>query len=167
MTEQSLIDKGIKRLVGPPTADIETCKIYRSSAVCALGVVAQVHGLEARPLFLSNVVPDWLVSGYRDEATDPNVKHSPHGWGDAFDVKVGGVLKQIEFVKVALQDTQLFNRGGIYVGRNTCHVDQRDDTWMREFGGSKLWVWCKGKYTGFNNFNDAVRFALNKSTPEE
>lgn len=166
MVEKSLIEKGIKRLVSPPIADVETCKTYRPGAVCALGVVAEKHGLEVRPLFLSNVVPDWLVSGYRDKATDPAVKHSPHGWGDAFDVRVGGVLKQIEFIKIAIQDTQLFNRGGIYVGRNTCHIDQRNEEWMRKFGGTKLWVWYKGAYTGFSSFNEAVRYALKKSTPE-
>ena len=71
----SFIDRGIKRLVGPPQADIETCKIYTPGAVCALGFVAERHGLKSRPLFLSNVVPDWLVTGYRDKATDPAVKH--------------------------------------------------------------------------------------------
>lgn len=158
---ENLALKGIKRQVGPPLADIETCKQHRPGDVGRLVTVADAYGLATGAIFMKGIVPDWLVSAYRDAPNDPVVRNSPHYFAAAFDVMIGSVLKQIEFIKLAVQDMQLFNRGGIYVGRNTCHIDTCDDAWIKEYHGAKFWIWHKGKYHGFFNLNEAARYALN------
>jgi hypothetical protein len=162
---ENLAARGIKRVAGPPTADVETCKIHRPDAVHDIGSVAGRYGFQTGALFMKGIVPDWLVSAYRDMPADSSVKNSPHYFGEAFDVMVGGVVKQIGFIKLAVDEMRLFNRGGIYVGRNTCHVDRCDDEWMRKYHGAKYWVWNKGRYYGFTDFIEASRYALKQVTP--
>ncbi|MCK4960797.1 MAG: hypothetical protein KAT00_15395 [Planctomycetes bacterium] len=157
---ENLAAKGIKRKIGPPVADVETCKHHRPIDVGKLIVVAGAFGLETGAVFMNGVVPDWLVSAYRDMPADSSVNNSPHYYACAFDVMVGSVMKQIEFVKLAVVDAGLFNRGGIYVGRNTCHIDTCDDEWMRKHNGAKFWIWHKGKYYGFADFKQAAHYTL-------
>lgn len=157
---ENLAAKGIKRLVGPPMADIETCKIYHPEAVGCLITVAAQYGLATGAIFMPKTVPDWLVSGYRTAPTDAAVTNSPHYFGVAFDIMVGNVRKQIDFVKLAVEDMRLFSRGGIYVGRNTCHVDRCDAEWRRKYKGAKFWVWHSSKYFGFTEFGEASSYAL-------
>jgi hypothetical protein len=162
---ENLAAKGIKRVSGPSTADIETCKRYHPEAVGCLIAVASEFGYETGAIFLDNIVPDWLVSAYRDRPADASVNNSPHYFGVAFDVMAGNVLKQIEFVELAVEKMRLFNRGGIYIGRNTCHVDRCDDGWMTKYKGSKFWVWHSDKYFGFTDFGEASKYALRIITP--
>jgi len=162
---ENLAAKGIKRLVGPPLADIEVCKLYKPGDVGRLVVVGDEYGLATGAIFMKNTVPDWLVSGYRDLPADPTVKNSPHYFGCAFDVMVGSVMRQIQFVEMAVKTTGLFNRGGIYIGRNTCHIDQCDEAWMQKYNGAKFWVWHDKKYVGFFNFSEASQYALSIVTP--
>jgi hypothetical protein len=163
----SLASQGIKRIVGPPLADIETSKNYCPAAVCALGVVAEKYGLQVGGLFLPLTVPDWLVSGYRYKSTNPEIKNSAHAWGDAFDIKVGDIDRQVQMVKLAVMDMKLFNRGGLYIGSNTCHIDQRNDAWMKKYYGKKFWVGEKGRYISFDKFLDAVNYALHRAKLKE
>jgi hypothetical protein len=156
----NLAKSGVRRKAGPPMADIETCKQHRPGDVGRLVAVADTFGLATGALFMKDVVPDWLVSAYRDAPNDPQVTNSPHYFACAFDVMVGNVMKQIEFVKLAVTDSGLFNRGGIYVGRNTCHVDTCDDGWMRKYNGARFWIWHKGKYYGVTDFKQAAHYAL-------
>jgi len=160
----SLVSRGIKRIVGPPQADIETCKIYRPDAVCSLGVVVKKYGYEIGGLFVARVIPDWLVSGYRYNSSNPDIKNSAHGWGDAFDVKVGNIENQIRLVKIAVMELELFNRGGLYIGSNTCHIDQRSDAWMKKYYGKKFWVAENGRYVSFDKFMEVVNYALHRAT---
>lgn len=161
---RNLADAGVKRIVGPPRADVETCKIHRPGDVGRLIVAADMFGLAPGAVFMGDAVPDWLVSAYRDRPADASVKNSPHYFACAFDVMVGSVMRQIEFIKLAVIDTNLFNRGGIYVGRNTCHIDTCDEEWMRKYNGAKFWVWHGNKYHGFFDFNEAGTFALKLAT---
>lgn len=163
---ENLAANGIKRKLYPE-ADIETCQQFHPEAVGALIVVANRYGLQPGALFMKNTVPDWLVSAFRDRPADASVKNSPHYFGVAFDVMVGSVLRQIQFVEMAVKTTGLFNRGGIYIGRNTCHIDQCDEAWMRKYNGAKFWVWHDKKYVGFFRFSEASQYALNLVTPED
>jgi hypothetical protein len=170
--ETSLIFRGIVRKVGPPQPDLESCKIHKPNDVCKLGVAASAFGLETAALFMPGVWPDWLVSGYRTER-----ETSPHAWGDAFDIKVGKILRQIEFVRKVVSEYRYFNRGGLYVRhlykdddgkkyiglRNTCHIDNRDDDWMEVYSASKYWVYDLGQYKGFSDIESAAQYALHLS----
>lgn len=169
MVEKSLLDQGVKRKIEPPAPDIMTCKEYKPGDVCRLGVVANAFWMETQALFLEDTWPGWVVSGYRT-----NRPTTPHAWGDAFDVKVGTIKKQVEFIRIAVMDLGLFKRGGLYVRniykdergkeyvglRNTCHIDNRDSEWMKKYNGTQYWVCDFGKYTGYNSFSAAVSHAL-------
>jgi hypothetical protein len=159
---ENLAEKGIKRKQGPPAPDLVTVFQYHPEAVCALGVVAHENGMPINALFIEGVWPDWLVSAYRDKPADASVLNSPHYFGVAFDICVGSkdIQRQIDFLELATKKLGLFNRGGIYVGRNTCHIDQCDEAWMRKFNGTKYWVWHDGVYTGFTDLTPAATFAL-------
>jgi hypothetical protein len=160
MPEQSLLERGIKRKTPDGIPDLETCKQYAPFAVCSLGVVASKFGLDGvGSLFLPDKHPDWLTSAYRDKIAKNGAKNSPHFWGCAFDVSVGSVLKQIQFVSLAI-DSGLFNRGGIYKKISACHIDQCSNDWMKEFNGSKFWVMDGEKYHGFETLSQAAAFAL-------
>lgn len=162
----NLAQRGVKRIIKPPIADLETCKVYRPGDVGRLVAVADAYGFPTTAAFMKETTPDWLESAYRDAPSDPDVRVSAHYFACAYDVTVGGILKQICFAKLATIDMRLFNRAGLYVGKSCCHVDTCDVKWMRRYNGAKFWVWYKDDYTGFSTFNEAVRFALNKSTPE-
>lgn len=160
----NLAEMGIKRQLYPEP-DIETCKQFHPESVGALIILADRYNLPAATLFRKSIAPHWLISAFRDQPADATVKNSPHYFGVAFDVMVGDIIKQIEFVSLAVETTKLFNRGGIYVGRNTCHIDQCDDAWMRKYNGTKFWVWHDKKYVGFFNFSEASQYALDLIAP--
>lgn len=162
---ENLAAKGIDRITPSPNPDIEICKQYRPEDICKLGVVADAWGLETGALFIPGVFPDWLVSGYRDRPADATVRNSPHYFAAAFDVYMGtyNVLKQIQFVSLAVVKLGLFKRGGIYVGRNTCHIDTCDVEWQKKYGGAPFWVWHKGKYTGHTTLAGTSTHALSLS----
>lgn len=170
--EKSLLAKGVVRKIGPPQPDLETCKMHRPADVCRLGAAAADFEMQTEALFMSGVWPDWLVSAFRT-----NRETTPHAWGDAFDVKVGTVRRQIEFIRKAVVQNRHFNRGGLYVReiykdtqgwktiglRNTCHVDNRDQDWMRQYRGSKFWVYDLGSYTGFWDIESAAQYAMHQA----
>lgn len=157
----NLAQRGVKRIVKPPIADLETCKVYRPGDVGRLVAVTDAYGLSTTAVFIKDITPDWLESAYRDAPGDPGVKVSAHYFACAYDVTVGGILKQICFAKLAIIDMKLFNRGGLYVGKSCCHVDTCDVKWMRRYNGAKYWVWHRGKYQSFNCFETAADYALN------
>lgn len=170
--DQSLLAKGVTRKIGPPNPDLETCKMHKPDDVCRLGVAAAEFDLRVEVLFMSGQWPDWLVSGYRT-----NRETTPHAWGDAFDVKVGTIRRQIEFVRRTVVQNQYFKRGGLYVRerykdphgreyiglRNTCHIDNRDERWMAKYRGTKFWVYDLGDYTGFWDIESAAQYALHQA----
>ena len=62
---------------------------------------------------------------------------------------------------MAVNKLELFNRGGLYPGQNTCHIDQCDKKWMEDNFGTKFWVKDPETktYTGFWDLESAIKCA--------
>jgi hypothetical protein len=157
---ENLADKGIRRFIKPPLADIETIKEFHPEAICALGLLISFWGYSIVDLFITKLIPIWLISGYRENSIDSSVKNSPHEFGIAFDILISDdPWKQFEFIKLATE-TGLFFRGGVYIGRNTCHIDRCNDEWQRKYSGTKFWVWENSKYYGYANIGEVANHLL-------
>ena len=149
--------------------DLETIKLYHPEAVSAFALLCWRMGIGLGWLF-SGSLPDCFVSGYRQVDPDPAVKHSPHGFANAFDIQVsnlnahipsnqGAVLEQqIKWIEAAI-GTGLFSRAGFYVQQNTIHLDQCDKEWCQTYGGTSFWVKNDNKYTGFGVLTEAEAYA--------
>src|SRR5512142_1230954 len=154
---QNLADLGIKQQGHP---DLLTVKQHHPEAMAKLCMLLLQMGYGTSPMMSEGMFPPGLVtSGYRDRNVDPAVKNSPHKFGIAFDLAVGGVQQQIKWLRHALTPN-LFNRGGLYPQRGIIHLDIADDEWMKQYHGTKLWVCVGDTYTGFSAIEDAIGFAL-------
>jgi len=142
---------GHQRITEAPIADIESVKLLEPQNLLSLGVVVDRFGLVTNALFIKNAVPDWLSSGYRTTGR----QYSAHKFCQAFDVKVGGIIKQLTFVKLAIQELKLFNRGGVYHNYTSCHIDNCGINWMAKHNGAKFWFADKNnKYHYFMLYED-------------
>jgi len=93
-----------------------------------------------------------IISGYRSEVLEYNV-HSPHRFALALDIHVGDVEKQMEWATAA---QPYFCRVGLYVGRNTIHLDLCNKDWQAHYKGAVCWVWSNGVYHPFPTLKQAL-----------
>lgn len=98
--------------------------------------------------------PGRITSGYRDEVIDDN-ELSPHFFGFAIDVFVGGPAEQI---KVALAAGHYFSRVGLYPDDLFVHLDLAPKVWVQRYG--KAWAWVKhnGVYLAQNSHEAAITY---------
>lgn len=147
---------GHKRLVAEPKPDLITIQrtpypvLTNYLKLCRMLGVPPYCGRDFTDQGSANGV-GCITSGYRD--TDLN---SPHEYGIAIDVIVGDVRAQVTAGRVALQ---YFCRVGLYPDNGIIHLDVAPEEWIVRHKKARFWVRYKGKYTTFNEYDEAACFA--------
>lgn len=98
--------------------------------------------------------PGLITSGYRDDILDGN-DMSPHHFGFALDIWVGGIKEQI---RIALASRPYFSRVGLYPDSEFIHVDMAPDVWIERYNKSLAWVKHNGIYHPFVNRAGAIDY---------
>ncbi len=96
-----------------------------------------------------------ILSGYRADIIDGN-EISPHFFGFAIDVAVGGLAEQI---KVAIASRHYFTRVGLYPDNGFVHLDLAPLAWIERYGKKPAWIKHNGVYRSFDNRAGAIAFA--------
>jgi hypothetical protein len=127
----NLTKMGIVRRTKNGIPDLETCKQYQPDAVARLLILYHVNGA-----YMSwDHTPDSLMDAFRDKSKI----ESRHLYGDAFDIAILSVIRQIEWADKAVH-LGLFTRVGFYPHRRIIHVDNADDEWCSRYNGTPYWV---------------------------
>lgn len=158
MILKNLAAAGIERQV-KPLADLEIIKKHQPIAIAKLILLLDLLGEKTSGLFIPLVIPEIVLSGYRDKSVDAQVKNSPHFFGVAFDLYAPTIERQIEIAKLATIETKLFERAGLYPQNKIVHIDLCDAEWQTQYHGTKYWVKKDTRYTGFLKLDYAIEFA--------
>ena len=168
----NLATMGVPRMTTDGTADLETIwktpypVITNYKKLCNDvrflkpfgGSQHEVIDLHSRKWSIEQTreVLGYITSGYRDKVLNGN-KQSAHLYGFAIDIFVGNINDQIIVGEKALK---YYNRIGLYPDNNFIHLDMAPPNWIEKYDKTLYWVTKNNMTKGFNDFNDATKFAL-------
>jgi hypothetical protein len=150
-----------KKIVQQGHPDITTIKQYHPEILSKLRLLFVQMGF-GMGVLTGDFPSGMITSGYRDNTFTSGAKNSSHKFGLAIDIAVGGLGEQIRWLKNGVTPS-LFNRGGLYPDMGIVHLDDASNEWMNQYYGTKYWVCIDGIYKGFNVFENAIKYAYQKS----